>query len=279
MNLSLLEAAFLVAGVAASVGGVLLVRRLVPQEKLTENNEYASFSYSILGLIYGIYLAFTVVVVWQQYEVAEETAEQEVVILNALWRDVEVFRPEVRSLMQRRLKEYVRYVIETEWARMAPGLRDTSSVAYDQLWTDFYAISPDASDPREAAFYEEAIARMNEFAMARRMRLLASTAGLPGSMWVLLILGAAGTIIFTWFYGTRYLSLQIAATTFLSVVIIYSVLLVRMLEHPFGGSIAVSPHAYQELLATFEAREAAQRTGLPAASRTADAPPRAAALH
>ena len=259
MNLSLLEVAFLVAGVAASIGGVLVVRRLVPQEKLTENNEYAGFTYSILGLIYGIYLAFTVVVVWQQYEDAEETVAKEVVILNALWRDVEVFQPEARARMQLRLLEYVRYVIRDEWPRLENGLEDASAVAYDQVWADFYRLSPDARDPREAGFYTEAIDRMNEFAMARRMRILASTADLPGSMWVLLVLGAAGTIMFTWFYGTRHVSLQIAVTAFLAIVIIYSVLLVRMLEHPFGGSIAVSSQAFKELQTTFEARQAAQR--------------------
>ena len=64
--------------------------------------------------------------------------------------------------------------------------------------------------------------------------------------------------MFTWFYGTRYLSLQIAVTMFLSVVIIYSVLLVGMLEHPFGGTVSVSRHAFEELLVTFEQRQDAE---------------------
>ena len=254
--MSLSDGLILFFGVAAAIAGVIVVRRLVPQEKLTENNEYAGFTYGILGLIYGIYLAFTVVVVWQQFEEAEEAVAQEVALLNAIWRDIEVFRPEARAVMQRRLIEYARYVVKDEWKRMEFGLHEVSARPYDQLWIDFYQISPDGEDPREAAFYEEAIGRMNDFAMARRMRILSSTASLPRSMWVLLILGAVGTIAFTWFYGTHYLSLQIGVTTFLSVVIIYSVLLVGMLEHPFGG-IAVSPHAFEELLAMFEQRQAA----------------------
>jgi len=256
--MSLGEAIVLLLGVALSVTGVIVVRRLVPQEKLTENNEYAGFTYGILGLVYGIYLAFTVVVVWQQLDDAEQAVAQEVVLLNAIWRDIEVFKPEPRHLMQRRLIEYTRFVLRDEWKRMGPGLHDTAGAPYDQLWIDFYQISPDAADPREAGFYQEAIGRMNEFAIARRMRILSSTAALPLSMWILLVLGAAGTIAFTWFYGTRYLSLQIAVTVFLSVVIIYSVLLVRMLEHPFGGTVSVSPHPFEELLQTFEQRTDAE---------------------
>jgi hypothetical protein len=259
--MSIVEVAILVTGVALAVGGVVLVRRLVPQERLTENNDYAGFTYGILGLIYGIYLAFTVVVVWQQHETAEEHIVQEVVTLNALWRNVAVFDPDVRAKLHADLLSYTRFVVRDEWPLMHRGMHTFSSPAYDQIWTDFYAVVPGGDDPREAAFYEEAIGRLNDLATARRMRILASTAGLPASMWALLIVGAAGTIMFTWFYGTRYLSVQIAVTTFLSVVILYSVLLVGMLEHPFGGTVAVSPAPFNELIKTFESRLAAYGAG------------------
>ena len=255
--MNVFEVVILVIGVAASVAGVVVVRRIVPQERLTENNDYAGFTYGILGLIYGIYLAFTVVVVWQQHEKAEELIVQEVVTLNALWRNVAVFDTDVREKLHADLLAYSRFVVRDEWPLMRQGMHTFTSPAYDQVWTDFYAVVPGGDDPREAAFYEESISRLNELATARRMRILASAAGLPASMWALLIVGAAGTIAFTWFYGTRYLSVQIAVTTFLAVVIIYSVLLVRMLEHPFGGTVAVSPAPYTELIKTFEQRLAA----------------------
>jgi hypothetical protein len=47
--------------------------------------------------------------------------------------------------------------------------------------------------------------------------------------------------------------MQIAVTTFLSGVILYGVLLVAMLEYPFGGGVHVGPESYQNLLQTFEA--------------------------
>src|SRR6185436_15604849 len=110
----------------------------------------------------------------------------------------------------------------------------------------------------QIAFYQEGVTRLNDFAIARRERILASTASLPLTMWVLLVVGATGTIMFTWFYGTRYLSIQIAATTFLSAVIIYGVMLVAMLEYPFGGAVRVTPAPFEELLSVFEARIKAQ---------------------
>jgi hypothetical protein len=243
-----------VAGVLASVAGMMLVRRFVPAETLIANNEYVSFTYTILSLIYGIYLAFTVVVVWQQYDQADDTVTHEVVLINALWRDVEPLSHEDRNRIHQDIIDYVNDVIVSDYPKMENGLQSTSNDKYDQIWTDYFRIAPNANDLREVTFYQQGVLRLNEFSIARRMRILASNAALPTVMWVLLIVGATGTIMFTWFYGTRHLSIQIAATAFLSAVIIYGVLLVSMLEYPFGGAVRVGEQPYQELLNIFQAR-------------------------
>lgn len=90
----------LILGVAASVTGMVVVRRFIPADRLSENNEYVGFTFSILGLIYGIYLAFTVIVVWQQYEGAKETVTTEVALLGAVWRSVERFPPADRHRLR-----------------------------------------------------------------------------------------------------------------------------------------------------------------------------------
>ncbi|HEV7242801.1 MAG TPA: DUF4239 domain-containing protein [Thermoanaerobaculia bacterium] len=243
-----------VLGVAASVTGMVIVRRLIPAEKLSENNEFVGFTFSILGLIYGIYLAFTVIVVWQQYESAKEKVTTEVALLGAVWRSVERFPAADRDRIRRDLVAYARDVITSDYPKMERGLTHSGSEINDKIWTDFYNVTIDTSDARAAVFYEEALSRMNEFAIARRQRILSSNASLPLSMWVLLVVGAVGTITFTWFYGTHHLSIQVAATTFLSAVIIYSVILVGMLEYPFGSGLRVSPTPYLDILEIFESR-------------------------
>ena len=242
----------LVAAVACSIAGMLVVRRFIPPEKLAENNDYVGFTFSMLSLVYGIYLAFTVVVVWQQYEAAAEKVANEVSLMATIWRSIDVFPVDDRQRLRRDLMDYTREVIEKDFPQMAVGQASTLSVPYEQLWTDFYQVRPTAGDAREEAFFEEAVGRLNDFAIARRTRILASQASLPYSMWILLIVGAIGAITFTWFYSTPYRSIQIAATAFLSAVIVYAVLLVATLEYPFGGGVSVSDLPYRELLARFE---------------------------
>lgn len=254
MFMPLVSFVILLVGVLASVGGMIIVRRFIPAEKLSENNEYVSFTFSILSLVYGIYLAFTVVVVWQQYEGAKEKVMTEVALLGSVWRTLEPFGTEDRVRIRQDLIDYTRDVIVNDYPRMERGLAYSANAKCDKIWTDFYSLEPDARDVRQAAFYEEGLARLNEFTIARRQRILASNASLPTSMWILLVIGAAGTIVFTWFYGTHYLSIQVAATTFLSAVIIYSVLLVGMLEYPFGSGVRVGSAPFRDLLEIFESR-------------------------
>lgn len=187
----------LIAAVVCSIGGMLVVRRFIPPEKLAENNDYVGFTFSMLSLVYGIYLAFTVVVVWQQYEAAEEKVATEVSLMATLWRGVEIFPVEDRQRLRRDLIDYTRDVIEKDFPQMALGQASTFSAPYEQLWTDFYQVKLADGDARQEAFFQETLGRLNDFAIARRTRVLASQASLPYSMWILLIVGAMGAITFT----------------------------------------------------------------------------------
>src|SRR5258706_4783363 len=71
--------------VIVSAIGVLVVRRWAPRT-LRANNEFTGFTYSFVGLVYGVYLAFTVVIVWEHFEWAESTATSEATRLSELWR-------------------------------------------------------------------------------------------------------------------------------------------------------------------------------------------------
>ena len=43
--------------------------------------------YSMIGLVYGVYLAFTIIAVWEQFSAAEEVTTAEATHLSELWRD------------------------------------------------------------------------------------------------------------------------------------------------------------------------------------------------
>src|ERR1043166_8637389 len=141
MFLSFPHTLVVVGCVLASVLGVIFVRRSVEFEKLVENNEFTGFAYSVIGLFYGIYLAFTVVVVWQQYQDAEENATAEAVHISALARDSVALQPQHRERIQRALYSYVHSVICHEWPALETGQETDprTLLAYEEVWNAYYA--------------------------------------------------------------------------------------------------------------------------------------------
>src|SRR3954463_10052210 len=61
----------------AALAGFELVHRLVPASSRQQHNDVAGFIYAALGVIYAVLLALVVIAVWEEYQSASETVEQE----------------------------------------------------------------------------------------------------------------------------------------------------------------------------------------------------------
>ena len=60
-----------------ALAGLELVQRLVPADSRSPHNDVAGFIYAALGVIYAVLLALVVIAVWEEYNAASETVEQE----------------------------------------------------------------------------------------------------------------------------------------------------------------------------------------------------------
>ena len=247
----------------AAMLGVVVLRRYVPLEQLKENNEFAGFTLAVVGAVYGVYLAFTVVVAWEQFRGADINATAEAVHLSEVWRDVQVLAPDARDKVQERLLAYAASVIDLEWAAMAAGSGSSdaeTSRIYEDLWRSIYAARASVTSPADLSFFSEAVAQMNQLGMNRRLRLLSSQAALPDIMWVLLIGGGVVTVLITYIIGTRHLWVQGAVTAAITGLLVFSLLLVGALQHPFSGRVSVRPNAFESVRKSFGDRRQIQRS-------------------
>ena len=73
----LLGPTIIIVGIALSLGGLYLTRRLVSHNVLKENNDAAGFVYSAVAVLYAVLLAFTIIVVWEQLDASERNVESE----------------------------------------------------------------------------------------------------------------------------------------------------------------------------------------------------------
>ena len=54
-----------------------MVERLVPADSRRQHNDVAGFIYAALGVIYAVLLALVVIAVWEEFDAAKDTVEQE----------------------------------------------------------------------------------------------------------------------------------------------------------------------------------------------------------
>ncbi len=257
----------LLTAVVLALAGMLLVRRRTSHDELKENTDFAALSYAIIGAVYGVYLAFTIVVVWDQFGEAEQNAASEAVYISQVWRDVQVLPAEARMAVEATLIGYADSVIQHEWPSMAADRipSPVTAATYEALWRQLYAVRPLVTAPGDQAFFNEAVVQMNALGMSRRLRLLSASAELPAIMWDLLVVGGLVTVVFTYAIGTRSVLVQGLMTAAVAGLVVFSLLIVAALQHPFQGDVAVTPEAMQGVRDSFEQRRAEHLDGVPGA--------------
>jgi hypothetical protein len=242
---------FVVAAPALAVGLQMLVRRRWPHLAEGDHNDVAGFIIAIVGVIYAVLLAFVVIVSWERFSRAESIVGQEASALQGLYRESAAFPPEVRAQLEADVRAYVTAVVVDEWPAMGRGEPGHPAVAavLDRTAEDL-AVLPADSPVREAYVAVEAD-RFAEIVSSRSQRLDFVDGGLPGVLWVALVLGAAVTVGFAMIFGLRSTALHVIMTGSLAGVIGVLLFVAVSIDHPFAGDVAVRPAPLERVLVDF----------------------------
>src|SRR4051812_34207532 len=113
----------LLIGVAPliAVAGPILVRRRVSLDRLRINNEVAGFKFATVGVLYAVLLAFAVIIVWEKFSEAENTAAQEAGAVATLYRLADGIGGDPGAALRSGLTHYARVAIAQNWPAMERG--------------------------------------------------------------------------------------------------------------------------------------------------------------
>lgn len=237
--------------VSITVAGLFLVHRLTPLRVREEHNDVAGFIYAALAVAYAVVLGFVLITVWERYEEARETADQEGAQLAEIYWLAGRFPDPHRSQVRQLAISYARVVVDEEWPLMQDGQASPEAWALmNQLRNSIQDFEPSTST--EEVLYDHGLSRAQELADARRLRLLDADAHIPTILWTVLLAGGVITVSFTYLFGlenTRAHMLMIVALT----VVITSILFTTYaLERPYSGAAQLSPEAFELDLQRFE---------------------------
>jgi hypothetical protein len=236
--------------VLTAVVGLVLVQRLIPPERREGQNDVAGFIFAVLGVAYAVLLAFVVIAVWQDYETAQTDVQNEAHELAGVYFLASRLPEPDRTRIQNLIRTYVRVVVEEEWPMMEQG--QTSQRADSlirQLRSKILKFDPHTKGGQ--VLYERGLAQLHDAANARRTRLLEVREGIPGLLWVVLVLGGLITVSFTYLFGLQSNlahALMVAALTLVICGILFTI---GEFNNPFSGVVEIRPDAFEEVLRSF----------------------------
>jgi Protein of unknown function (DUF4239) len=242
--------------------GLELVQRLVPAESRQPHNDVAGFIYAALGVIYAVLLALVVIAVWEEYDAASVTVEQEANALAEIaWLAHRLPEPEGAHI-QELARSYAQDVIDEEWPLMEQGqaplmtqVEQTPAgwTLIDEIRANLQEFQP--RTPADEQLYAEGLDQVQRLADARRMRLVAAEEGVPGVLWAVLIFGGIAAVSFTYLFGLENTWAHRLMVVTLAAVIGLVLFTIGVLEHPFSGGARIGTGAFDLILERFQSSE------------------------
>jgi hypothetical protein len=232
-----------------SMFGPPIVRRYIGLERLTTNNEVAGFKFATVGVLYAVFLAFAIILVWQKYSDADATVGKEAGAAASIYHLSQGIEGTPGMVLRARLTDYLKIVISDEWPAMAHGgASKPARQALEAVYAALLAANNSQQQLHDSALMSEIFYQVDLLTQARRDRLLAAEGFVPGIVWIVLFGGATLTIAFTLFFGNRSLRAQTLMTGLLSILIFSELLIVVAIDHPFTGHVKVGPEPLSEVL-------------------------------
>ena len=227
-----------------------LIHRWVGVDKLANNNEIGGFKFATVGVIYAVLLAFSVIAVWEKFNEGEIAVEQEAGASSALFQYIEGKEP-AASAVHAALVNYLRLAIERDWPAMgteseSPDVKQALNATYEA------ALALNQTDTRTTADMTEIFTQLDNVTTARRTRLHLATGLVPSVIWIALFAGAALTVGFTLFFGSKNLFAQLSMTGILSVLVTLGLVVMVTIDYPFTGPIHIQPDPLQKVLTEHE---------------------------
>jgi len=229
----------------------LFLKRNSIMKRVSLDTAIGGIIYGGLMAVYSILLAFVVVVVWQQYQNTGDRVEMEAAKVFNLYRSSYAFSDTVGKSVRLAVVEYATSVCNDEWPALAHGnLSTVTQGKYNHMWEVVYNIKP--STPSEQIWYQSMVQSINQFGEARIMRISDVDSSIPPIMWQMLIGGALVILLFTILFSTDNNWVHLLKVIMFSTIIVFSLALVYMLDHPFQGVLKVDPTAFQKILTHYQ---------------------------
>jgi len=215
-------------------------------EELEKFKDVTGIYVSMIGVLYGVFLAFIVIAIWENYDHVKDNIDKEANALGNIYSDAAGLPPKIKYSIDSCIKKYVTLVTEKEWGYMANGKESKEAMdARSKLQKLIIKIKP--QDLGEQVIFTEMLSNLNDVTVARRSRVNTSNAELPGILWIILIGGGVLLIFYIACFYVENQKFHFWLAFGVSGLIAILLFVAFELNYPFVGSDKLEPDAFQSL--------------------------------
>jgi len=246
LHLAVVGAAILILLCAFALGGLAIFSRyILPRLKLgPEESVFTSAMMQAIMVFYGLAVALIAVSVWQTYTDAAATTSREATAVGVLYRHMGGYPEPLRSELRQELREYLEYVIKEAWPQQRRGQVPSGGV---EKLNDVEAklVTFEPATGGQKLLHGETLRAYSQLIEARRLRLDAVLTGLPGALWLVIVIGALVSLSSTFFFQVGDTLLQRIQVALLAIFVGMIIFIIFALDRPFRGDLGLHPDSYQ----------------------------------
>jgi hypothetical protein len=239
------------AGLGALLAS-MVARATVTTETRRRHHEVGIAVFLQLGVIYAVLLAFVFDEAWSEYTQAGAAINAECGSLHEAGMLAQSLRQPGRADMTQALVRYTDAVLHEEWPRMAAGraAAPQAQAAQSHLMEVAGRL---AGEPGGSAVTGRLLEALGQAHSARETRLFQLVTGLPVFLWAILVAFGGVLVLFVAFAGVESAAMLSSLSLIFGLAVGGILVLIRLLDYPFEGALALPADDFAETLAKLRA--------------------------
>ena len=240
----------LVGAIAVALGFLWLSKRTLGENVGPTHNPSLSPFLTVVGLVFGALLGFTVVVAWEQFSSAEANVAHEASTLTTMYRQTVAMPDPQRTQLRQQLRKYAEAVSGPEWSAQETGggTSDTARAAITEMYRLFGNRPASTPSPVDGEFLNQ----LTVLTTDRDQRVLDQEPRIPTLLWAGLIFGGVLLIAIAGFVNFSSRRAHGALASGVAVLLGLLLFVVYWLDHPFGTEIGVTPAPFHHAVEAFD---------------------------
>ncbi|MBX9687182.1 MAG: DUF4239 domain-containing protein [Candidatus Obscuribacterales bacterium] len=218
--------------------GLFIVRKRISRAALEACHEVGGYLLAVVGTLYAILLGLIVVNAQSNVDQARQLAIAEANTLSNIYHLSRPFAQPSKQAIRDSLYGYALAIENQDWSKVEEGKEKEATVPeYRRLWREVTSYVPQGQNEQQC--YSTMLADMEQLSDARRHRMVAARCGLSPVLWMVLIVGGAMIVLFTYFFFVESLLAQTLMTSFVVIFLALNIYLIYLYQNPYRKELGV----------------------------------------